>query len=167
MMPAASAQTYQAVQSFLIEEARLLDRNDWERWQALFTADGIYWMPANPEQTDPSNHVSLIYDDATLRDLRCRRFAEGCETGALSLQPAPRCFRFLSNFEVVETESPSGNILARANVIFAQYSQSAVQTFYAHVAWELRRAGDAFRIGRKRVDLLNSHGPLADILVYI
>ena len=152
------------VQSFLIEEARLLDRNDWERWLALFTPQGTYWMPVSPDQTDPFNHVSLIYDDAILRQMRCKRFAERGEAGPLSLQPAPRCMRMITNLLVTRT---SAAIRAEANVIFAQYAPPTVSTHYARVAWEIEEHGDSYLIQHKRVDLLNSEGPLSDILAYL
>jgi len=152
------------VQHFLTEEARLLDAGDWDRWLALFATDGMYWMPVSPEQIDPLNHVSLIYDDAILRQVRCKRFSDRSETGALSLQPVPRCMRMITNLEV---KTQPGRAAAQASVIFAQYAHSSVSTFYARVAWDLREQVDSYLIQRKRVDLLNSDGPLSDILAYL
>jgi benzoate/toluate 1,2-dioxygenase beta subunit len=163
-MPDTPTETYLQVQRFLIEEARLLDGNEWERWLALFAADAMYWMPVSPEQADPLNHVSLIYDDAILRQMRCKRFMDRSEAGALSLQPAPHCMRMITNLRV--QTAPSG-ISAQASVIFAQYAQPSVSTHYARVVWHLRAAGDGFLIQHKRVDLLNSEGPLSDILAYL
>ena len=152
------------IHGFLIEEARLLDHNDWDRWLALFTPRGTYWMPVSPDQTDPLNHVSLIYDDAILRQMRCKRFAERGDSGPLSLQPAPRCMRMLTNLRVTRT---SATIRAEANVIFAQYAPPAVSTYYARVTWELEEHNDSYLIQHKRVDLLNSEGPLSDIHAYL
>src|SRR6185295_14762490 len=89
-MTPTDAATHLRVQRFLIAESRALDDGDWDTWLALFSAEGIYWMPASPSQQDPLNHVSLIYDDAPLRDLRCRRYRDGGKAGALSLDPSPR-----------------------------------------------------------------------------
>jgi benzoate/toluate 1,2-dioxygenase beta subunit len=166
MLPAAAC-AYLEVQSFLVAEARLLDETDWDAWLSLFTPDGVYWMPADPAQTDPLNHVSLMYDDATLRDLRCRRLRDRTESAAISLQPAPRCLRCLSNLEVFGSDAAALRVSARANVIFAQYSAPVVQTFHARVCWDLRAEAGKYFIRRKRVDLLNSDGLLSDILVFI
>ncbi len=152
------------VQHFLTEEARLLDSGDWDRWLALFAADGMYWMPVSPEQTDPLNHVSLIYDDAILRQMRCKRFRDRSETGALSLQPVPRCMRMITNLDL---KIEPGRVAAQASVIFAQYAQTTVSALYARVAWDLLDHADSYLIRRKRVDLLNSDGPLSDILAYL
>ena len=167
MLP-ATASTYLEVQRFLIAETRLLDDSNWDTWLSLFTPDGIYWMPADPAQTDPLNHVSLMYDDATLRDLRCRRLRDRSESAAISLQPAPRCLRSLSNLEVFAPEAAAApDLFARANVIFAQYSAPAVETYYARVSWNLHREADQYFIRQKRVDLLNCDGLLSDILVFV
>lgn len=152
------------VQHFLTAEARLLDSGDWDPWLALFATEGMYWMPVSPEQTDPLNHVSLIYDDSILRQMRCKRFRDRSETGALSLQPAPRCMRMITNLDI---ETRPGCVAAQASVIFAQYAQTTVSTHYARVAWDLREHADSYLIQRKRVDLLNSDGPLSDILAYL
>jgi benzoate/toluate 1,2-dioxygenase beta subunit len=153
------------VHRFLIEESRLLDAGDWESWLALFSQDGVYWMPAAPLQKDPVAHVSLIFDDAALRHLRCRRFLDRGEGGALSLQPFPRSLRFLSNIEVLDA-APQQSVTAHANLIVAQYAHSAVDTFHARVTWNLLAHEGRLLIQQKRVDLLNCDGPLSDILVY-
>ena len=155
---------WQRVQRFLTGGARLLDTGDWDRWLALFATDGMYWMPVSPEQTDPLNHVSLLYDDAILRQMRCKRFQDRSEAGALSLQPAPRCMRMITNLEV---QTEPGKVAAQASVIFAQYAPPTVSAYYARVAWDLREHTDSYLIQRKRVDLLNSDGPLSDILAYL
>lgn len=156
---------FHRVQNFLLTESTLLDRDDWNAWLSLFTPDGMYWMPANPHQTSPLDHVSLIYDDATLRELRFRRFRDHSESGALSLQPPPRSLRYLSNIAVQEHSAES--VVAQANVILAQYALATLQTFYARVRWDLNVSGEGFLIRSKRVDLLNCDGPLSDILVYL
>lgn len=165
MMQPADIAVFLSVQNFLIAESAALDRNDWDTWLSLFTADGVYWMPAEAQQTSPVNHVSLIHDDAILRELRYRRFRGRSESGAISLQPHPRSLRCLSNITLVE-HTP-GNAIASANVILAQYAQTAVQTFYAQVRWDLHIEGERFLIRQKRVDLLNCDGLLSDILVYL
>jgi hypothetical protein len=51
---------------FLQHEARLLDEGQFDEWLALFTADGSYWVPSEPDQDNPHETVSLIYDDRRL-----------------------------------------------------------------------------------------------------
>lgn len=48
------------IQQFIYREARLQDDHDYEAWEALWTSDGIYWVPANEDDTDPDKQVSII-----------------------------------------------------------------------------------------------------------
>ncbi len=43
---------------FLQHEARLLDEGKFDEWLALFTADGSYWVPSEPDQDNPHDTVS-------------------------------------------------------------------------------------------------------------
>lgn len=154
-----------AVARFLIHEASLLDDCRWGDWQRLFTAEGTYWMPADPSQSSPVEEVSLIYDNATLRELRCRRLSNADPVSSLSLQPFPRILRFLSN--VRHEHAESGHVRGYANLIAAQYAASETRTFYARVQWDLLATGTEFHIRQKRVDLINAGGQLPDILIYL
>ena len=51
---------------FLLHEARLLDEARFDDWLALFTPDAWYWVPSAPDQDNPHDTVSLIYDDRRL-----------------------------------------------------------------------------------------------------
>ena len=63
---------------FLLQEARLLDEARFDDWLALFTADAWYWVPSEPDQADPAETVSLIYDDRRLLETRVRRLRRAC-----------------------------------------------------------------------------------------
>src|SRR5215468_12713383 len=60
---------------FLLHEARLLDEGKFDDWLALFTPDAWYWVPSEPDQDNPHDTVSLIYDDRRLLETRVRRLA--------------------------------------------------------------------------------------------
>ena len=60
---------------FLLHEARLLDEARFDDWLALFTPEGWYWVPSEPDQNNPHDTVSLIYDDRRLLETRVRRLA--------------------------------------------------------------------------------------------
>ena len=59
-------------EEFLYREARLLDERRFEDWLALFTPDGIYWLPIE-EDSDPNERVSLVYDNTARREERIFR----------------------------------------------------------------------------------------------
>ncbi len=158
---------YLGVQQFLAHEAHLLDDGNWSDWLELYAPGAIYWMPLDASQIDPLGHASLLCDDAILRELRCRRWAERTtDLGALSLQPAPRTVRHLSNLTVTTGASHEAPT-ARAAIMLAEYARGEVRMHHAHARWRLMRTAGGLRIAEKRVDLLNAGGALSDILTYL
>ena len=65
-------QLLQQATQLLYHEAECLDQADLDSWIELYTEDGTYWMPVTPDQQDPVNHISLIYDDRTIMEIRRR-----------------------------------------------------------------------------------------------
>lgn len=157
------APALEAVQAFLYREARLLDEQRWEEWAALFTADGEYWVPAAPDQPDPQNHVSLIYETGLLRAVRIKRFRH---PNAFSLQPKPRTVHFVSNVMLDSHDESNGVTVASSRLIMVQYRRGDQDVFAAACTHHLFREKEAFRIAMKRVDLVNCDAPLGNILVY-
>src|SRR5690606_25216639 len=51
------------VSQFLYREARLQDTHDYQGWESLWEDDAIYWIPANGEDIDPEQKMSVIYDN--------------------------------------------------------------------------------------------------------
>ena len=79
---------------FLEHEARLLDEAKFDDWLALFTADAWYWVPSEPDQANPHDTVSLIYDDRRLLETRVRRLAS---PRMYSQEPRSRTSRMVGN----------------------------------------------------------------------
>lgn len=150
------------VTAFVTREARLLDARDWDGWNALFTPDGIYWMPAVPGQADALGHVSLIHDDALLRRVRIARFSD---PAAFSLQPMPRGIRLVANL-VIDGEA-DGDVLASARMVAAEHRRGETLCFHAAVSWRLARDGEEYRIRLKRVDLVDADAARGDINLYL
>ena len=55
--------TLDAVERLLYRQADLLDGKDWQGFIDLFADDGVYWMPASPEQTT-GDGVLASFDSA-------------------------------------------------------------------------------------------------------
>jgi benzoate/toluate 1,2-dioxygenase beta subunit len=122
-------------------------------------------MPLDPAQPDPINHVSLVYENRTLLDLRCRRLRDADDLSSLSLHPFPKVLRFLSN--VVVSGSAGGEIEATANLMAVQYAAGRTQQLFARTRWSLTGQAPHLLIRQKRVDLLTAGSALGDILVYL
>lgn len=152
------------VEDFLVDEARLLDARDWAAWNALFAPDGIYWLPAAPGQDDPLRHVSLIYEDALLREVRIRRFAD---TNAFSLQGAPRGWRIVANVRIDGHDPATGVTTVSSRLMAAEYQRDRTTRFEAFVTHRLVATDDGFRIALKRVELLDCDAARGDINLYL
>ena len=86
------------VTQFIYREARLQDDHAYDEWENLWTNDGIYWIPANGEGTDPENEMSIIYDNRSRISLRIKQFHTGKR---FSQAPRSRLRRIVSNIEIL------------------------------------------------------------------
>jgi len=151
------------VAAFLEHEADLLDDGRFVDWAALFEEDGLYWMPAIPNQPDPYEHVSLMFEDSLLRAVRIRRFAH---EDAYSLQPMPRSFHLVSAPRILGRSRRDGRLVVRSKLVLIQYRREEQQVFGAWVTHRLSGAAPDFRIGLKKVELVNCDAAQGPIQVY-
>lgn len=152
------------VEAFLVSEARLLDARDWTAWNQLFTPDGIYWIPAQPGQVDPLRHVSLVYEDALLREVRIERFED---RNAFSLQGGPRGWRIVANVRIDSADMSAGTLTVSSRLIAAEYQRGRTTRFEAFVTHHLVMEQGEFRIALKRVELLDCDAARGDISLYL
>ena len=87
------------VEQFLYREARFADESDYDSWEALWTDDALYWVPAgNDDGPDPLQRMSIVYDNRSristrLKQLRTgRRYAQA---------PPSNLRRLISNVELL------------------------------------------------------------------
>ena len=159
----AEIELHHRVSQFLFLEARLLDERNWDEWEALFLEDGVYWAPATPEQPDPVNHVSLIYEDQLLRSVRIARFAS---PAAPSLRPFPRTAHLVTNVMIDRHDPRTGEIAVNARFLMIEYRRDAQRFYGGAYSHDLVDEGGALRIRRKKVDLVNCEGPLESSSVW-
>ncbi len=150
------------LEQFLYQEARLLDEQRWEEWDALFTEDGIYWAPATPEQPNASHHISLIYENALLRTVRIKRFRH---PNAFSLQPKPRTTHLVTNV-MLDSVNGDGNCVLTSRFQMIQYRREKQDLFAGTYTHHLRATADGYRIALKKAELVNCDAPMENILVY-
>ena len=139
---------------FLYQEARMLDERRWEEWEALFTRDGMYWVPLVPGQADPLNHASIFYEDAILRDVRRRRLEQA---RAWSQQPITRAARIVGNVLLLDGDGES--VVVRSTFQMTEWRKRREQRQIAgHYTHQLVPDSGSWRIRQKRVDLINCDG---------
>ncbi|WP_232788354.1 aromatic-ring-hydroxylating dioxygenase subunit beta [Macromonas nakdongensis] len=143
------------VSQFIYHEARLQDEHRYAEWEQLWTEDAIYWVPANGDDTDPEQQMSIIYDNRSRLGLRVKQLYTGKRHTQL---PQSRLCRVVSNIEV---EAQDGeHLVARSNaLIFESHTRGEV-LWAAKNEYRLRRVDGVWRMARKKVTLANNHSAL-------
>ena len=147
-------------EQFLLHEARLLDDGKFDDWLALFTRDAWYWVPSEPDQADPIETVSLIYDDRRLLETRVRRLAS---PRMYSQEPRSRTSRIIGNVSLEETGN--GFCTARSKFVMVEYRREQQRLFAGTALHRLVLSGGRIMIAWKRVNLVNCDAPLDGITV--
>ena len=91
------------VSHFLYDEAHLLDERQFRDWLALFTDDGYYWAPIDPQQGTREDGFSIIDEDQAGMLIRLNRLEHHA---AFTEQPPRRTCRTVANIVILE-ESPA------------------------------------------------------------
>jgi 3-phenylpropionate/cinnamic acid dioxygenase small subunit len=144
----------------LLHEARLLDDGKFDDWLALFTPEAWYWVPSEPDQADPVETVSLIYDDRRLLETRVRRLAS---PRMYSQEPRSRTSRMIGNVMIEETGT--GFATVRSKFMMIEYRREQQRLFGGTALHRLVQADGRIMIAWKRVDLVNCDAPLDGITI--
>ena len=142
-------------QQFLMHEARLLDESKFDDWLALFTADAWYWVPSEPNQDNPHDTVSLMYDDRRLLETRIRRLAS---PRMYSQEPRSRCSRIVGNVTIEDVEGRAAT--TRSKFLMTESRREQQRLFAGTAFHRLVQIDGAIRIAWKRVDLVNCDAPM-------
>ncbi|HEY6993504.1 MAG TPA: aromatic-ring-hydroxylating dioxygenase subunit beta [Xanthobacteraceae bacterium] len=145
---------------FLLHEARLLDEAKFDDWLALFTPDGWYWVPSAPDQNNPHDTVSLIYDDRRLLETRVRRLAS---PRIYSQEPRSRTSRMIGHVSIEESSSTACTV--RSKFLMIEYRRETQRLFAGTVFHRLVQVDGGILIASKRVNLVNCDAPLDGIVV--
>ncbi|MGH7090589.1 MAG: aromatic-ring-hydroxylating dioxygenase subunit beta [Stellaceae bacterium] len=148
------------VEAFLVAEARLLDEGRFEDWLALFTDDAWYWVPAAPDQANPFDAVSLVYDDRRLLETRVRRLLN---PNIHAHTPPARASRIVSNVTIEEQADDAATV--RSKLLMVEYRRNAQRLFAATCRHRLVIRGEGLKIAWKRVDLVNCDSELEGLVL--
>jgi benzoate/toluate 1,2-dioxygenase beta subunit len=152
---------HRAVTDFLYAEARLADEARYAEWLALWTEDGVYWVPATADAgADPNRHLSHIYDNRSRLETRVRMLQTGLR---YSQEPASLMRRIVSN---VEARAENGEWVAESNFILAELAVQAKRELHwwaGRATHRLRRVDGTLRMSAKTVVLVNAAEPLPNL----
>ncbi len=147
--------TLEDVTQFVYREARLQDEHQYDDWESLWTDDGVYWVPANGDDIDPEQKMSILYDNRSRIALRIRQYHTGKR---FSQTPQSRLRRVVSNVEILADDGRELRVAANALVF---ESQTRGDTLWAsRNEYTLRRESGGFRMALKKVMLVNNHDSL-------
>jgi 3-phenylpropionate/cinnamic acid dioxygenase small subunit len=156
--------THDALIAFVVQEARLLDAKRFDEWNALFTDDGIYWVPLVPGQEDGLQHTSHMFEDKLLRTLRIERLKS---PRAFSQQPPSRCHHLLQRPSVESFDAAAQRYVLRTEFHYTESQGDTLQFFVGTCHHHLIQVDGALRITLKRVDLLNCDAALPAVQLFI
>ena len=130
----------------------------------LYTDDGVYWMPAVPDQEDALNHISHFYDDRVMMEIRKRNFVH---PRAPSKDHPVRCSHLIGNIRVTGAAEDGQLLTVRSNFHALMYYREEKRLFGGTYLHELRRTPQGLRIQRKRVDLVDCDAAHKSIIIYL
>lgn len=143
------------VEQFIYREARLQDEHRYAEWEALWTEDGVYWIPANGDDIDPEQQMSIVYDNRSRIALRVRQLLSGRH---YSQEPRSRLRHFVTNIEI--TGRKGNEIAAGCNAMVFESNLRGETIWAARTAYVLRLNGGTLSLARKTVTLVNNDKPL-------
>jgi 3-phenylpropionate/cinnamic acid dioxygenase small subunit len=153
---------HRAVLEFLHAEARLADEARYAEWQALWTDDGVYWVPATTDPAaSPDTHISHIYDNRARIDTRITLLRTGQRH---SQEPASLMRRLISNVQV--TRADDGELVAESNFILGELSVQSKHEMHwwiGRTTHRLRRVNGELKMSAKKVVLVNAAEPLPNL----
>lgn len=150
-MTAEQRATLEDVTQFIYHEARLQDEHRYAEWESLWTDDGVYWVPANGDEIDPDQQMSIIYDNRSRIGLRVRQFYTGKR---YSQMPASRLRRVIGNVELLSDE-PQGTRVT-ANMLLYESHRRGQLVWAARNEYLLREVAGRWRMAFKKVVLVNN-----------
>lgn len=159
----------QEAEAFLYKEALLLDRLELEQWSALFSAEGIYWIPID-DSVDPKSNVSLIYDTPARREERVYHLLHNSFPAQ---SPRSRTLHFVSNVLVTGVDGCEFIVLSSQTIYemrtgdYTQIGLGDVRPLVAQVEHRLRKSEAGLQIVAKKILLLNRdcwHGNLTFLI---
>ncbi|WP_051109925.1 aromatic-ring-hydroxylating dioxygenase subunit beta [Massilia niastensis] len=141
--------------AFIWQEAELLDRKDYDAWGALWSADGYYVVPIDPDTTDFASQLNYAYDDARMRQLRIERFTSGY---SMSAADAAVTVRTVSRFTLTRSEGDEVDV--QSAQLLAAYKRGATALFAGNLTHRIRFTAEGPKLVQKVVRLVNSQDAL-------
>ncbi len=153
---------YRTVEAFLYKEARFADEARYADWEALWTDEAVYWVPATTDpKADPNTHISHIYDNRQRIATRIKLLQSGHR---YSQEPASSMRRLISNIEV--EKNGRKEFVVVSNFLLVELSIQAkheTHLWAGRTTHTLQWVDGELKMGRKKVALVNAAEPLPNM----
>ena len=136
---------------FITLEADLLDYGQFKEWLSLYTPEGLYIVPIDPDATDYEKTLNYAYDNAEMRQNRVTRLLGG---RAISAMPPARTVRMHGRYRMLEADETK--CVVRCAQILTELRQGRERYYSANVTFHLVKTDAGLKIDRKIVSLLTS-----------
>ena len=158
IFPGADVQ--REVEQFLYLQAELLDGKHWQPWIDLFAAEGVYWMPVMPEQTEWEGSPSIFAEDKLMMEIRKGRVSH---PNAWSQAPMWETSHIVSHVALESVNEREIQVRSRFHMM--ELRRDSVRHFGGRYQHTLIRGDDgALRIRLQRVDLFNGQASFDYVL---
>jgi 3-phenylpropionate/cinnamic acid dioxygenase small subunit len=162
MIAAAADIGLEQVEAFLYREARLADEHRYEDWEALWTDDAVYWVPANGDDIDPTRQMSIIFDNRARIATRVKQL----QTGKRHAQtPRSRVRHLVSNVELLEHDD--GELLVGSNFLVIESRERGSRLWGGRAEHRLRTVDGGLRMVAKKVMLVDNDRPVPTLAFLI
>ncbi|WP_205698885.1 aromatic-ring-hydroxylating dioxygenase subunit beta [Conexibacter sp. SYSU D00693] len=142
------------VEQFLFREARYADDHDYDAWEALWTDDAIYWVPANGDDIDPTRQMSVIFDNRARIATRVKQFHTGKRHAAT---PPSRVRRLVTNVELLGPDPEvDGQVRVGANFLVVESRERGTTHWAGRYEYGLREVDGELRMAFKKVMLVDN-----------
>jgi 3-phenylpropionate/cinnamic acid dioxygenase small subunit len=147
------------IEQFLYRQSELLDSKLWQDYIDLFAADGVYWMPVTPDQTEWEGSPSIFAEDKYMMQVRMGRVTHPT---AWSQAPMWGTSHVIGNV-VLESES-HGEWVVRSRFHMMELRRDTVRHFGGTYRHTLVRVHGELKIKLQRVDMFNAQAPYDYVL---
>ncbi|MUL67889.1 ring-hydroxylating dioxygenase subunit beta [Mycobacterium sp. CBMA 234] len=148
------------VEQFLYREARCADENDYDAWEAMWTDDALYWVPAGSGTADPSMQMSIIYDNRNRISTRMKQVRTGKR---YAQAPPSHLRRLLTNIEFLGGRvngSDGIDLEVAANFLVVESRPRGNHVWGGRTTYRIRRQDGQLRLAYKKVDLVDADKPI-------
>ncbi len=160
MAPTTTELDLRTVEQFLYREARYADEHRYEDWEALWTPDALYWVPANDDDADRMTQMSIIHDNRNRIATRIKQYRTGRRHSQV---PASRLRRVVSNVEILGTVPETGDTEVGANFVLVESRERGNRLWAGRTTYRLRVVDGELALSYKKVALVDNARAIATL----